>query len=96
MWTIVARGATNGAFTVLYPVPRDLETSAFRRLLADRLSGMTNEQVLHEFNEQLATLGGILQKKHKHCHYAAITLLFQVTTATASVLLFAAIAANKF
>jgi hypothetical protein len=94
-WSLIARPAAPGAFTVLFPVPRDLDRPSHRKLICERLAGLSREGILQEFNEQLAAVGRILQSKLKSSRIAAITVITQLALLTIAVLIYVYLAARS-
>jgi hypothetical protein len=94
-WSMIVRPAKRGAFTVLFPVPRENKRETHRRLIAERLSGMSREGVLHEFSEQLFAVGQILQAKQRNSRIGAITVLAQLALLTVAVFLYLCLVASS-
>ena len=94
-WSMIVRPAKKGAFTVLFPVPRGNNRETHRRLIADRLSGMSREEVLREFSEQLFAVGQILQTKQRNSRIGAITVIAQLGLLTVAVFLYLYLVASS-
>jgi len=88
LWSLIARKAPDGAFTVLFPVPRDATREKHLHLIGERLAGMSPEQIMREFDEQLRSLGGIAQKKIGHCKIAARAAMAQIVGLALAVILY--------
>lgn len=88
LWGLIARSAPNGAFTVLFPVPRDATPDKHLQLIGELTAGMSSDQVMREFNEQLRSLGGIAQKKIGHSKIAARAAAAQIGGLSLAIILY--------
>lgn len=94
-WSMIARPAAPGYFTLLYPVPRDMDRTAHEKRISESLAGMSRAAILHDFREQLPAVGRIAQVKQKSSRIAAITVIAQLGFLTAAVLIYAFLAASN-
>lgn len=92
---MIARPAAPGYFTLLYPVPRDMDRTAHEKRISESLAGMSRAAILHDFREQLPAVGRIVQVKQKSSRIAAITVIAQLGFLTAAVLIYAFLAASN-
>ena len=94
-WSMIARPAAPGYFTLLYPVPRDMKRADHERRVSECLAGMSRAAVLHDFREQLPAVGRIAQVKQKCSRIAAITVIAQLVFLTVAVLVYVFLAASS-
>lgn len=95
LWSLIARPAPDGAFTVLFPVPRDSDPDQHVQLVGERLAGMSQEQIMNEFGEQLRSLGAIAQKKIQHSKVAALATMIQVGAISVAIIIYTALFASR-
>lgn len=95
IWTLIARPAPAGAFSVLFPVPPNSDKPAHTAWMANALLGMDGTSILREYQEQLGAVGLILKTKIRHSRFAAIALLVQLFSVVIAILIyFAAVASS--
>ena len=81
VWSVVARSRPEGLqmpFSVLFPIyPQHKEREA-ADFFRSKLQGMSQAEVLIEYEDQLRVLGLILSKKLKHNRVASVAFLSQL------------------
>lgn len=81
IWSVIARPRPRhleNKFTVLFPLYRQRDEAAACRTFEEKLKGMTKEQVLLEYEDQIKVVGMILGKKLKHIRIACFALLVEL------------------
>ena len=94
-WSMIARPAAPGSFTILYPVPRDMNRTMHEGRISELLAGMSREEVLFDFRDQLPAVGRVLQTKQKSSRMVAIIVITQVALLTAAVIIYFCLAAKS-
>lgn len=94
-WSMIVRPSAPGSFTILYPAPRDMNRTMHERRISELLAGMSREEVLFDFKDQLPAVGRVLQTKQKSSRMAALIVIAQVALLTAAVLIYFCLAAKS-
>lgn len=81
VWSVIARARPRrleNRFTLLFPIYKQRDEKAACEVLSNKLRGISKEQILLEYEDQLRIVGMILGKKLKHVRIACIALLVQL------------------
>jgi hypothetical protein len=81
VWSVIARARPRhleNTFTLLFPIYKQRDETAACEVLSNKLRGISKEQILLEYEDQLRVVGMILGKKLKHVRIACIALLIQL------------------
>ena len=95
LWSLIARSAAKSTFSVLFPHPRNLSPNEHANLVAERMGGISEGQILHEFNEQLRTLGIIVKEKINQSRMAGKAATVQIIALTLAVVIYVVLFAIK-
>lgn len=81
VWSVIARARPDhleNKFTVLFPIYKQRDETAACEVLSHKLRGISKEEILQEYEDQLRIVGMILGKKLKHVRIACIALLAEL------------------
>jgi hypothetical protein len=89
--TVIARSKPGTEVLVLFPSHPKAQTAIARETLARKLKGMSQTEVLHEYQKQLQAVGQILGEKLRAHRWACVALLGQVSTVILTIIVVAGI-----
>lgn len=77
VWSVIARPASPGALTLLFPTPRS-GIADLRPAIRAAIANLSRQAVLDEFEDQLFNLGKIVSRKLHSNRTASIVILAQL------------------
>lgn len=93
VWSVIARARPKNlenTFTILFPFYKRRDAANACKVFEQKLKGMSNTEIIKEYEDQLRIVGMILGQKLKHIRISCIALVIQIVCLTFALVLLAA------